>query len=116
MTLSTEYPLPTIHKILEQLIEAKALTTMDREQGFHQMRMAEGGQFKTAFKIIIKQRKCNVMPFGLRGTPETSQPPMSHMFFDYIGKGTMIYMDDILVYSKDKESHAGLLAKILKLL
>ena len=56
------------------------------------------------------------MPFGLRGAPGTFQAVMTHMFFDYIGKGVMVYMDDLLVYSKDEASHAGLLSEVLEIL
>ena len=116
MTISAEYPLPTIQEVLELLHGAKVFTTMDMEQGFHQIRMAEGDQFKTAFRTIMGQYEYKVMPFGLRGAPGTFQAVMNHMFFDYIGKGVMVYMDDLLVYSKDEESHAELLAKVLEIL
>ena len=58
------------------------------------------------------QYEYKVMPFGLRGAPGTFQAVMNHVFFDYIGKGVMVYMDDLLVYSKDEESHAELLAEV----
>ena len=116
MTISAEYPLPTIQEVLELLHGAKVFTTMDMEQGFHQIRMAEGDQFKTAFRTIMGQYEYKVMPFGLRGAPGTFQAVMNHMFFDYIGKGVMVYMDDLLVYSKDEESHAALLSEVLEIL
>ena len=55
-------------------------------------------------------------PFGLREAPGSFQAVMSLMFFNYIGKGVMVYMDDLLVYSKDEESHAELLAEVLEIL
>ena len=116
ITISPEYPLPTIQDILDMLHGAQVFTIMDMEQGFHQIRMDPHDQYKTAFRTCMGQYEFKVMPFGLRGAPGTFQAVMNHMFFPYIGKGVIAYLDDLLVYSKDIESHAVLLEKVLQIL
>ena len=116
MTISPEYPLPTIQDILDMLHGAKIFTIMDMEQGFHQIRMDPHDQYKTAFRTCMGQYEFKVMPFGLRGAPGTFQAVMNHMFFNYIGRGVIAYLDDLLVYSPDVESHAKLLERVLQIL
>lgn len=95
---------------------ARVFSTMDMEQGFHQIRMDPHDQYKTAFRTCMGQYEFKVMPFGLRGAPGTFQAIMNHMFFKYIGKGVIAYLDDVLVYSNDENSHAELLDKVLRIL
>ena len=116
MTISPEYPLPTIQEVLDLLHGAKFFTIMDMEQGFHQIRMAPADQFKTAFRTFMGQYEYKVMPFGLRGAPGTFQAVMNHMFFKLIGRGVMVYVDDLLVYSKDLATHSTLLDEVLSIL
>lgn len=116
ITVAPEYPLPTIQEILDMLHGAKVFTTIDMEQGFHQIRVDPKDQYKTAFRTCMGQYEFKVMPFGLRGAPGTFQAVMNHMFFDYLGKGVIAYLDDLLVYSPDVESHARLLDKVLSTL
>ena len=116
ITISPEYPLPTIQDILDMLHGAQVFTIMDMEQGFHQIRMDPHDQYKTAFRTCMGQYEFKVMPFGLRGAPGTFQAVMNHMFFPYIGKGVIAYLDDLLVYSKDVDSHVAMLEKVLQTL
>ena len=116
MTISPEFPLPTIQEILDLLHGAKVFTTIDMEQGFHQIRVDPKDQYKTAFRTCMGQYEYKVMPFGLRGAPGTFQAVMNHMFFDLLGKGVIAYLDDLLVYSPDVQSHARLLDKVLSIL
>ena len=116
MTISPEFPLPTIQEILDLLHGAKVFTTIDMEQGFHQIRVDPKDQYKTAFRTCMGQYEYKVMPFGLRGAPGTFQAVMNHMFFDLLGKGVIAYLDDLLVYSPDIPSHARLLDKVLSTL
>ena len=95
---------------------AKVFTTMDMEQGFHQIRVAPEDQYKTAFRTCMGQYEFKVMPFGLRGAPGTFQAVMNHMFLSYLGRGVIIYLDDVLVYSSDVQSHAALLNEVLDIL
>lgn len=116
MTISPEYPLPTIQEILDMLHGAKVFTTIDMEQGFHQIRVDPKDQYKTAFRTCMGQYEFKVMPFGLRGAPGTFQAVMNHMFFRLLGRGVIAYLDDLLVYSPDVASHVRILDKVLKIL
>lgn len=89
---------------------------MDTEQGFHQKRTAKCDQFKTASRTAMGQHEYEVVPFGLQGEPGTFQAAVNHMSFDYVGRGVMVYMDDVLVYSKGEESRARLLNEVLGVL
>ena len=116
LTISPEYPLPTIQDVLDMLHGAKIFTTLDMEQGFHQIRVDPHDQYKTAFRTCMGQYEYKVMPFGLRGAPGTFQAVMNHMFFKLIGNGVIAYLDDVLVYSADEDSHVRLLDKVLRIL
>ncbi|CDJ47111.1 Os07g0510800 protein, related [Eimeria brunetti] len=116
ITISPEYPLPRIQDILDLLHGAKVFNTMDMEQGFHKMRMAPENQHKTAFRTCMGQYEFKVMPFGLKGAPGTFQAIINHMLLLLIGRGVIAYLDDVLVYSEDEDSHAQLLDHVLKTL
>ena len=116
ITISPEYPLPTIQDVLNMLHGAKVFTVLDMEQGFHQIRVDPHDQYKTAFRTCMGQYEFKVMPFGLKGAPGTFQQVMNNMFFDYLGRGVIVYLDDVLVYSGDIASHTVLLGEVLAIL
>ncbi|KAL8443311.1 hypothetical protein Emed_006916 [Eimeria media] len=78
--------------------------------------MAPQDQYKTAFRTCMGQFEFKVMPFGLRGAPGTFQAIMTHMFFPFIGKGVIAYLDDLLVYAPTVAEHANLLRKVVGIL
>lgn len=114
VTIVGEVPLPVIEDVLLCLQGAKWFTTMDMEQGFHQVRMAPEDRHKTAFRTFMGQFEWCVMPFGLKGAPGTFQAIMNSMFFDLLGRGVVVYMDDVLLYSKTFEEHMELLECVLQ--
>ena len=95
---------------------AKVFTTIDMEQGFQRTLVKPHDQYKTAFGTCLGQYEFKVMPFGLRRAPGTLQAVTNHMFFPLIGRGVFAYLDDLLVYSPDAESHAKLLHRVLQTL
>ena len=113
VTIVGEVPLPVIEDVLVCLQGAQWFTTMDMEQGFHQVRMAPEDRHKTAFRTFMGQFEWCVMPFGLKGAPGTFQSIMNSIFFDLLGKGVLVYMDDVLIYSPTFEEHINLLEKVL---
>ena len=114
ITIAAEFPLPVIEDILQLLQGAKVFTIMDMEQGFHQVRMNPQDRYKTAFRTFMGQFEWVVMPFGLKGAPSTFQAIMNHMFFDLIGQGVIVYIDDLLVYAKTMEEHIKILDEVLR--
>ena len=114
VTIVGEVPLPVIEDVLLCLQGAQWFTTMDMEQGFHQVRMAPEDRHKTAFRTFMGQFEWCVMPFGLKGAPGTFQSIMNSIFFDLLGKGVLVYMDDVLIYSKTFDQHLDLLDNVLQ--
>ncbi|MGL4849713.1 MAG: reverse transcriptase domain-containing protein [Clostridium sp.] len=106
ITITSELPPPTILEIIEKLKGAKVFSTMDLEQGFHQIRMAPDDMHKTGFRNFMGHYEYKVMPFGLRGAPGTFQALMNIMLFEEIDVCALAYLDDILVYSPTMEQHA----------
>ena len=116
ITIPYEYPIPKIDETLDQLQGAKIFSIMDVESAYNQVNVKEVDRYKTAFYTregIYQWRK---MPFGLINAPFTFQRIMNKYFSDYIYKFVMIYLDDILIYSKDHKSHVGHLEIILKII
>ena len=114
VTIASDVPLPVIEDVLASLHGAKWFTTMDMEQGFHQIRMAPEDRHKTAFRTILGNFEWCVMPFGLKGAPSTFQAIMNSMFFELLGNGVLVYMDDVLIYTKTFEEHLKLLDLVLQ--
>jgi hypothetical protein len=87
---------------------------MDLKSGFALIRIREGDKWKTVFRTRYGLSEFNVMPFGLTNTPPTFQDMMNHVFSDMIDLGLVIYMDDLLVYTKTIEEHDDLDRKVLQ--
>lgn len=113
-TVKDGYPLPHIEEVLNALAGAKYFSTLDAATGFWQIAMAEDSIEKTGFVTKFGTYIFKVMPFGLTGAPACYQRAMSTMLNDFIGKFVYIFIDDILVFSKDEESHINHLQKIFE--
>ena len=116
LTIKNRYPLPRIDDLLDQLSGAKYFTTLDLASGYHQIRINPKDIHKTAFRTNLGHYEWKVMPFGLCNAPATFQNAMNNLFGSRIGKYVLVYMDDILVYSKTKEEHLHHLNEVLSLL
>ena len=116
ITVKNMYPMPTIDQLLDRLHGAKVFTSLDLTSGYNQIRVAEQDIHKTAFRTRYGHYEYLVMPFGLCNAPATFQrmvndllQPLGH---DYV----LVYLDDILIYSKTPEQHDRHVRKVLDLL
>ena len=116
LTVKNRYPLPRIDDLLDQLYGARYFTTLDLASGYHQIRVHDKDIQKTAFRTPLGHFEWRVMPFGLCNAPATFQNAMNNLFGNAIGQYVLVYMDDILIFSKTKEDHLRHLDHVLALL
>ncbi|XP_041987906.1 uncharacterized protein LOC121739485 [Aricia agestis] len=105
ISVGETYPIPQISEILDQLGKSKYFTTLDLASGFHQIRISADDAPKTAFSVPQGHFQFNRMPFGLKNAPSTFQKLMNTCLSGLQGSRCFVYLDDIVIYSFDLESH-----------
>jgi hypothetical protein len=115
-TKRVEFPLPHIDTLLDQLAGSNVYTALDLAQGYHQVRVKEEDIYKTAFKTQYGLFEFLVMPFGLSSAPSTFQRLMNHVLKPEQNTFVLVYLDDVLIFSKSLDEHIVHLDKVLSLL
>nr|GEW40071.1 hypothetical protein [Tanacetum cinerariifolium] len=116
LTVKNRYPLPRIDDLFDQLQGSSVYSKIDLRTGYHQLRIREEDIPITAFRTRYGHYEFRVMPFGLTNAPAVFMDLMNRVCKPYLDKFVIVFIDDILIYSKDKEEHKEHLKTILELL
>ena len=108
-------PLPTIEDLFDQLRGAGVFSKIDLRSGYYQLRVKEVDVLKTTFRTRYDHYEFLVMPFGLTNAP-TFMDLMNRVFRPYVDQFVVVFIDDILVYSKDAHEHEQHLKIVLQTL
>ena len=108
--------MPRIDEVWDQVGGSKYFSTIDLRSGYHQKRLRDADTQKTAFRTRYGQYEYLVTPFGLTGAPGCFQTVMNNIFRPHLDEFVLVYLDDILIYSKTKEDHLNHLRTILQIL
>ncbi|GJU50163.1 putative reverse transcriptase domain-containing protein [Tanacetum coccineum] len=116
LTVKNRYPLSRINDLFDQLQGSRVYSKIDLRSGYHQLRVRKEDIPKTAFRTRYGHYEFQVMPFGLTSVPVVFMDIMNRVCKPYLNKFVIVFIDDILIYSKSKEEHAEHLKSILELL
>ncbi|GJW28537.1 putative reverse transcriptase domain-containing protein [Tanacetum coccineum] len=116
LTVKNRYPLPRIDDLFDQLQGSSVYLKIDLRSGYHQLRVRKEDIPKTAFRTRYGHYEFQVMPFGLTNAPAVFMDLMNRVCKPYLDKFVIVFIDDILIYSKNKQEHEEHLKQILELL
>ncbi|GJZ95070.1 putative reverse transcriptase domain-containing protein [Tanacetum coccineum] len=116
LTVKNRYPLPRIDDLFDQLQGSTVYLKIDLRSGYHQLRVRDEDIPKTAFKTRYRHYEFQVMPFGLTNAPAVFMDLMNRVCKPYLDKFVIVFIDDILIYSRNKEEHTNHLRIILELI
>jgi hypothetical protein len=114
VTIKNKYPLPRIDVLFDQLVRAKVFSNIDLPSGYHQIKIRASDIPKTTFSTRYGLYEFLVMSFGLTNAPAYFMYLMNYVFMPELDKFILVFIDDILVYSKNEEEHAGQLHVVLQ--
>ena len=113
-TIKNRYPLPRPDELLDQLHGAAVFSKIDLQSGYHQVRVAEDDVYKTAFRTRYGHFEFKVLPFGLTNAPATFMSFMHDVLRPYLDEFVVVFLDDILIFSKNETEHLAHLKLVLQ--
>ncbi|GJV66212.1 putative reverse transcriptase domain-containing protein [Tanacetum coccineum] len=116
LTVKNRYPLPRIDDLFDQLHGSSIYSKIDLRSGYHQLRVREQDIPKTTFRTRYGHYEFQVMPFGLTNAPAVFMDLMNQVCKPYLDKFIIVFIDDILIYTKNEKEHEEQLKAILELL
>jgi hypothetical protein len=116
VTVKNKYPLPRIDDLFDQLKDAKIFSKIDLRSRYHQVRINDEDISKTAFRTRYGHYEFIVVPFGLTNALVVFMCLMNGVLRDYLDEFVIVFLDDILVYSKIEEEHEQHLIMVLQVL
>jgi len=116
LTIKNKYPLSRIDDLLDQLRGASVFSKIHLRSGYHQILVKPDDVQKTAFRSRYGHYEYVVMPFGVNSAPTVFMDYMNRIFCPYLDKFVVMFMDDILIYSKNREEHVDHLRVVLEVL
>ncbi|XP_027155850.1 uncharacterized protein LOC113756359 [Coffea eugenioides] len=116
VTIKNKYPLPLIDSLFDQLQGSVVFSKLDLRQGYYQLKIKKEDIPKTAFSTRYGHFEFAVMPFGLTNAPAAFMDLMQRIFKKYLDQFVVVFIDDILIYSKTREEHVKHLEVVLQIL
>ena len=116
ISIKNKYPLPRVDELFDRLQGAKYFSKIDLRSGYHQIRIDPADVPKTAFRTRYGHFEFLVLPFGLTNAPATFMHLMHQTFREHLDDFVIVFLDDILIYSKTLEEHRIHVSKILSIL
>ena len=116
VTVKNKYPLSCIDDLFDQLQGACVFLKIDLRSGYHQLRIRDEDVYKIAFCSKYGHYEFLLMPFGLTNAPAAFMDLMNRVFRSFLDQFVIVFIDDVLVYSRSKEEHEQHLRLALKTL
>jgi len=113
MTIKNKYPFPRIDDLMDQLHESSVFLKIDLRSGYHQILVKADDVQKTAFRSRYGHYEYVIMPFGVTNAPAVFMDYMNRIFRPFLDKFVVVFIDDILIYSRTREEHAEHLRLVL---